>query len=157
MGLDMHLRAEKYISDFSHEEGKNSAEINSILESAGFDRSDVTEDSPSVRVTVNVLYWRKANAIHNWIVENVQDGEDDCGSYHISRDNLGELADTCAEVIKNPNSAEDVMPVTSGFFFGSTEYDEYYFEEIERTRTSLMAILSNPHFDKCEFYYESSW
>ena len=25
-----------------------------------------------------VMYWRKANYIHNWFVENIQNGSDDC-------------------------------------------------------------------------------
>jgi len=40
MGLDSYLRAEKYVSDYSHEQGKNTQQVNAILESAGFDRSD---------------------------------------------------------------------------------------------------------------------
>ena len=26
-----------------------------------------------------IASWRKANAIHKWFVDNVQDGVDDCG------------------------------------------------------------------------------
>ena len=36
---------------------------------------------PHSRIIEQVGYWRKANQIHNWFVENVQDGEDDC-CYH---------------------------------------------------------------------------
>ena len=34
-----------------------------------------------VFVRYEVLMWRKANAIHNWFVQNVQKGVDDCGVY----------------------------------------------------------------------------
>jgi|1186.fasta_scaffold611083_1 hypothetical protein len=30
-------------------------------------------------------YWRKANPVHRWFVENVQHGEDDCRKYYVSR------------------------------------------------------------------------
>jgi hypothetical protein len=153
----MYLRAEKYVSDYSHEEGKNTQQVNSILESAGFDRSDLSEDSPSVRVSFNVLYWRKANAIHSWFVNALNDGEDNCQQYYVNRKDLEELASLCAEVIKDPNNAEDYLSTEAGFFFGSQEYDEYYFEEIDRTRKSLMAILANPNFDNSDFYYQASW
>jgi hypothetical protein len=44
-------------------------------------------------------YWRKANAIHWWFVENVQNGEDDCREYYVSLENLHKLRDTCEAVL----------------------------------------------------------
>ena len=47
-----------------------------------------------------VGYWRKANQIHNWFVEHVQDGEDDCAYHHeCTREVLEELLDTCKTVL----------------------------------------------------------
>lgn len=53
------------------------------------------------RVTEEIGYWRKANAVHNWFVNHIQDGVDDC-RYHreITADDLRELRDVCEEVIK---------------------------------------------------------
>ena len=45
-----------------------------------------------------VGYWRKANQIHNWFVENVQNGVDDCGAYEVNEYQLQELLDLCEEV-----------------------------------------------------------
>ena len=47
-----------------------------------------------------VGYWRKANQIHNFFVENVQDGEDDC-SYHneCTKEILEDLLDKCYKVL----------------------------------------------------------
>ena len=105
-----------------------------------------------------VGYWRKANQIHNWFVGNVQAGEDDCGQYEVSFDQLRELRELCitvatesvmafgkvnngytsdgtsamkpivqpGKVIINPEIAEELLPSQGGFFFGSTDYDEYY-------------------------------
>ncbi len=52
------------------------------------------------RISEPVGYWRKANAIHRWFVENVQDGEDDC-DYHreVTAEDLEELRDLCIEVV----------------------------------------------------------
>lgn len=47
-----------------------------------------------------VAYWRKANAIHNWFVENVQDGEDNCKDYIVQKENLTTLRDLCKTVIE---------------------------------------------------------
>ena len=45
-----------------------------------------------------VGYWRKANAIHKWFVDNVQDENDDCGRYEVSKEQLEELLETCIKV-----------------------------------------------------------
>jgi len=48
-----------------------------------------------------VGYWRKCNQIHNWFVENIQDGEDDC-SYHkeVTKEDLESLLDICKTIKK---------------------------------------------------------
>lgn len=50
-------------------------------------------------VEEEVMYWRKANHIHQWFVDNVQEGNDDCGYYYVSPDNLRTLLAVCNEVI----------------------------------------------------------
>lgn len=49
-----------------------------------------------------VGYWRKSNQIHNWFVNHVQNGEDDC-EYHneCTREILEELLDTCKTVLES--------------------------------------------------------
>lgn len=45
-----------------------------------------------------VGYWRKANHIHNWFVENVQDGIDECQPTEVTAKQLEDLLDTCKRV-----------------------------------------------------------
>lgn len=45
-----------------------------------------------------VGYWRKANAIHRWFVDNVQGGEDDCDIYEVSKEQIEELLDICERI-----------------------------------------------------------
>ena len=75
MGLDMYLKARKFVSnwDFRPEDKP----INqSIREAMGLGHRD-DEDS-DVYVTIGVGYWRKANQIHKWFVDNCQNGRDEC-------------------------------------------------------------------------------
>jgi uncharacterized cofD-like protein len=110
------------------------------------------------RIVENVGYWRKANAIHLWFVVNVQDGEDDC-CYHreVTKEDLEELRDICHEVLCNPDVADDVLPTTAGFFFGSTDYDEWYMEDLRNTMDIIEEVLKTTDFDKEMIYYVSSW
>jgi hypothetical protein len=52
------------------------------------------------KISEEVGYWRKANQIHNWFVENVQYGVDDC-DYHdeVTKETLEELLDACQRVL----------------------------------------------------------
>lgn len=105
-----------------------------------------------------VGYWRKANHIHNWFVENVQDGEDDC-HYHreVTQEDLEELLDICHDVLCNPDMAPQLLPTQSGFFFGSTDYDEYYMNDIRNTIDIITKVLETINFDNEMLFYVSSW
>lgn len=114
------------------------------------------------------MYWRKANAIHSWFVQNVQYGEDDCKIYSVTPRQLVELRDLCKKVIAasklvevteyDPNGpaafpvrkviedssvAEELLPTEEGFFFGSTEYDEHYLADLEYTAKAIQMMLEH--------------
>ena len=135
-----------------------------------------------------VGYWRKANAIHKWFVDNVQNGVDDCEYYEVSKEQIEELLDVCIQVrdnskmadgliengytyengkkkpfmnegkyIANPELAEELLPTQDGFFFGSTNYDEYYMADIEDTIDILQHALDTVDFDREMVVYSASW
>lgn len=106
----------------------------------------------------NVGYWRKANAIHNWFVENVQDGEDDC-EYHrpVTKEDLETLFELCREVLADHSKANELLPNRQGFFFGSYEYDEWYFKDIQYTADLCEQLIRDFDFENYNLYYCSSW
>lgn len=61
------------------------------------------------------------------------------------------------EVIAQPAIAERVLPTQGGFFFGQTEYDEYYIGDLQKTKALIDQLLSDERLAKCDFYYRSSW
>ena len=56
------------------------------------------ESHPWESFFTEVGYWRKANAIHKWFVENVQNDVDDCGSYEVSKEKIEELLGICKTI-----------------------------------------------------------
>lgn len=181
MGLDMYFTKKYYIWTKDREKvkitgvkGVNSRKVKEISEDAG--------------------YWRKANAIHNWFVQNVQDGEDDCKEYYVSEEQMKELLDVVNKVLKasklvkgkiqngsrsykdektgkwvsnepimedgeyveDPSVAEELLPNTEGFFFGSQAYDQYYIADLKETKKILETALKD-NGKGAEFYYSSSW
>lgn len=106
-------------------------------------------------IFTKVAYWRKFNALHNWFVTNVQVGIDDCGYYELDKDILIDLLETLLNT-KSENNPSEMMPV-SGFFFGSTDVDEYYWERIEKAIDEISNLIENTKWDKERLFYTSSW
>jgi hypothetical protein len=146
MGLDMYLNAKRFI--WFREEDLSAAI------SAHFPE---LKDRRVKQIEVEAIYWRKANAIHKWFVDNVQAGKDDCGNYWVSREQLVELRDTCRRVLDFRHLATGQLPPSEGFFFGSTEVDEYYFQDLETTAAQIDSILEDFPVEDWEFEYHSSW
>lgn len=97
----MYLRAQRYISAFRFQREKENPEVNQydrLVELFGMGEY-VTDDSPSAYVDFTIGYWRKANHIHDWFVQNVQGGVDECQEAHVSREKLVELRETCLRVL----------------------------------------------------------
>ena len=107
-----------------------------------------------VKTVTEIGYWRKSNHIHKWFVDNVQDGIDNCQPHDLSKEQLIELKEVCKEVLKDRNKAEELLPTGSGFFFGTTDYGEWYFEDIKETIKIINWALDQ---DFEYFQYESSW
>jgi len=150
MGLDMYLEKRTYVRqwDFQKPEEQYNVEVTKGGEPTNIKSERVTH------VCEELGYWRKANQIHNWFVENVQDGVDNCGEYSISKAHLEELLDLCKQVQSDHSQAEELLPSTSGFFFGETDYDEWYYKDIDHTIEILEEALSDTGAD---YYYSSSW
>ena len=165
MGLDMYLSARKHINKINWEmldrdlETKYSVatypQWNDVVNAAGVDTLVDVESIYGVDVSVNVGYWRKANQIHKWFVDNVQGGEDNCKEYYVSHDQLKELLTTCRQALFKKDPSE--LPPQSGFFFGSYDIDDSYWWDIKNTITQLDKLVSLPDFEKLSFYYQSSW
>jgi len=158
MGLDMYLEARRFVSGYSHSKFKERDLFKTITEAVGMEKM---HDERFATVNVNVLYWNKANHIHNWFVREVQGGKDDCGTYRVSREKLRELGEVCQRVAESgdPTCADKYLPTGAGFFFGTTDYDEYYFESTDRTARRLAELAGLPEGmdDGFDFYYNSSW
>lgn len=153
MGLDMYLKKCVYVSNFELSGKEENDKYNQILSILG----ESSRNDGLMEIKIPVAYWRKANQIHKWFVDNVQNGTDDCGDYHCSREQLEELNTVIKKILTAENREEEaqkLLPTASGFFFGSTDFDEYYFEDLIQTNEMLDQILQS---DGDDFVYHSSW
>jgi hypothetical protein len=150
----MYLTAETYVSGHDFRSPKEQDAFKTIVETIGITPS---EDSPFITIKVDVGYWRKANAIHNWFVTYVQDGVDRCQESAVTKEQLGELLEICNALLaeKNTKKAMKKLPPQSGFFFGSTDMDEGYWQDIEQTIEILTRVIADDKLDI--LYYRASW
>ena len=107
--------------------------------------------------THEIAYWRKANAIHGWII-NTTNAIDDCTPISLTKQDLYNLREVCIDVLNvhTNEHAEKMLPPTSGFFFGSSEIDEWYWKNIEDTIDKLNTALEQS-VDDAMFEYYASW
>jgi len=157
MGLDMYLTKRVFIGgEFEHRKVKGRGVDVTIGE--GDDKQRVRIPAGKIgEVILPVAYWRKANQIHQWFVDECQDGQDECQETYVSENQLKELLELSKEVKRTGDSTQ--LPPQSGFFFGSTEVDERYWAGIDSTIDMLSEALKDAAEDGAEysFYYQSSW
>lgn len=189
MGLDMYLNKKTYVKRWKHIPKNQQYKV--LVRKGG--KTDKTFDIEKISsIEEQVMYWRKANHIHSWFVQNVQGGVDDCREYQVSRESLQELLDTCkkviassklvggkvhngtsytkdpvtgdmvkrenyedGKVIEDPTVASELLPTSSGFFFGNTDYNEWYLQDVIETAKFLEEELAKD--DRGDYYYQSSW
>jgi len=105
-----------------------------------------------------VKYWRKANQIRNWFVNNTDLNEtDNCKHIVLTKETLEKLRDDCRYVLAHKDKASEIMPTSSGFFFGTTDYDDWYFMQLEDTAKSIDLIINITNFDKEVIEYFEWW
>ena len=101
MGLDMFLNRS--------ERGHRKADGSVSKDFSDYD-SDEFGVSNSITTTTNVGYWRKANQIHRWFVENLGGGTDDCTEIPVSLDDIKGLRDICLGLIGKLDGMKLTVP-----------------------------------------------
>ena len=184
MGLDMYLSKKTYVKQWSHREAKDQFHVTVKKGTKKFD--EIKPERVSY-VVEEVGYWRKFNALHEWFVQNCQDGVDDCRDGSVSSEQLKEILEICKtvqtsllsspkntlsikvgmgpdgdimediQVFSDTSVAEELLPTQPGFFFGGTEYDEWYMENLSNTIELFEGLVTEDPEGYAEYSYQSSW
>lgn len=95
-----------------------------------------------------LAYFRKVNFLipffenyFNTKIENLKDLE-------ITKESIKELKDRCEHILADHTIAKDLLPTQGGFFFGSINYDEYYYDDVVDVLDNCNVLLQE--FDKLE-------
>lgn len=151
MGLDMYLKESVFVRrDFEKEKRVKTFAINEYKQKISFNLDELSE------IILLRGYWRKANAIHEWFIDNCNDGVDDCSPFSVEKESLLELLSICKEVKENIALAPDLLPTIEEFFFGDTPYGDNYLCDLNDTIEIIEDL--NLQKDICrDFIYRASW
>lgn len=167
MGLDMYLeshrkdtyelneRAIEFMSDILNFRHRNSEET--FVDDPEWSKTNDSVKGLIKHESEQVAYWRKANQIRGWFADLLGEDANGVCKGKVSKENIEDLLDTCKQVLADHSLAEKLLPVTEGFFFGSYEYDEYYFEDIKETIEICEKILKEFDFDTNYLIYDEWW
>lgn len=115
-------------------------------------------------VSVTCGYWRKANAVHAWFVDHCQGGVDECQRTPVSAEQIALLHSHCSQALAFYNAgdlvkARETMPPRAGFFFGGTDVDEWWAEDMAFTIEMVERVIKNAATipGRIDFSYSSSW
>jgi len=103
-----------------------------------------------------VISWRKENHLQHWFIINTDYDEDTqkpSSPFKVSK--LKQLVNVLKQVYDNHELAEDLMSTRNGFFYGSTDYSEYYFSCINREIRELKELIKN--HKKGDTYTYGAW
>jgi len=149
MGLDMYLYKKTYVGVYEEDEN-NRHNVEIKLRGNNYNFQNVKY------IVEEAGYWRKANAIHHWFIQHVGGGREESREMYVTTDDLENLYDLCvhAHLSKDPTGLEPI----GGFFFGSTDVDEWYWRYILNTIRILKPIVDNKKaIEKLREEYPEDW
>jgi hypothetical protein len=155
MGLDMYLDKSLDISEYDK---NDKTLVDKVMALIGVE--DKSGNYRHIEVIVPAIYWRKSNQIHKWFVDNTQDGIDNCQRVDVEIEKLKELLDVVTKQLNNKEKI--ILKPQSGFFFGGTEIDEWYWKDLEQTEQELKREIEFAEKEKekkrfWSFTYRASW
>ena len=188
MGLDMYLaveggsdpkRVRELVDAATNDDGSPRFRATWYDGGPAYALGDDDDDDPIL------AYWRKANAVHGWIVRELAAGVDECQRIPITQQQMQDLHDRCKAVIdplpagamepdktgRKPKvelteddlaglaeraEEQGLMP-TPGFFFGSYGIDVWFAVDLKDTVEQLAAIFATKGLGEASFVYQASW
>ena len=99
-----------------------------------------------------VGYFRKVNCVYRYFEDKLTDE-----TAWVTKDECEDIVKRCSAVLENPDLASELMPTRSGFFFGSTEYDKYYFSDLKDVRKQFKSFIKYFKTDDDLVFINMSW
>lgn len=96
-------------------------------------------------------YFRKVNFIYAYFQNKLVEEE-----AWVEKSDLEDLISRCEKVLANHTLAEELLPTQDGFFFGSTDYDEWYYHDVRDCLKQMKKLLKGLKDDE-QLFVSMSW
>ncbi len=109
-------------------------------------------------------YFRKVNFIYHYFQPKLVD---ECA--FVTKADLEDIIERCDKILEGLkfkgeeipyekiDLAKELLPTQSGFFFGSTDYDRWYFADVKDARHQMKKLLRGFNEDTDVIYVVMSW
>ena len=150
MGLDIAFYKAKRSKD--NETKERLEEIRKALDaeyikSIGERNSKLIKELEDEKEKINpwneVAYFRKVNFLIPFFGY-----EENCSNIEIDKYQVEDLIEACKEVLANHDKASFLLPTQAGFFFGSTDYDDWYFDDVQNVKEKFEEVLADFDMDE---------
>lgn len=156
MGLDIYVNRlrRKYgnVNEFATDYKAFNKKVDAEWENSTltYEKIEKKYDNLNPRITKILAYFIKVNFLVSWFEKHC--GLDNNEIFSIfGKADIADLIETCEEVLthrekdedKGVQFAKDNLPTCSGFFFGSTEYANWYFDDVECVLDDFSKIYEN--------------
>lgn len=87
------------------------------------------------------VYFRKVNFVYAFFSNEMVNE-----SCIVDKTRIGQLKDACEDVLAhkgNVEYAQSVLPTQGGFFFGSTDYDDWYWHDVKDCLTKIKRLYKS--------------
>jgi hypothetical protein len=165
MGLDHWLDKTYVIGKYTYDEPKVDIDIK-IKGKDGINYALNVNPDNLTGITETVCVWRKENWLHKFFLEQEGIIDDNCQPFNVSEATLELLLERIDKILNAYKSghkelatqtAMEILPPMSGFFFGQLNIDDDYFDCLVRAyRDIAHAMRTNKQF-RSYFTYCASW
>lgn len=126
----------------------------------GLDHSITVESikqGPESIVEAREYSFRKVNALQGYFEDNfeeIQNGEE----FYFDEEHILKLKKVTDWILKNKDDKDYIskyLPPADGFFYGSSDVDEWYFQDVEHINKVMREIMSTPN--RVSYKYWAWW
>ena len=97
-------------------------------------------------------YFYKVNVVYNFFEHKLVDEQ--C---FVTLSDINELIQRAEEVLEDKSRAAELLPTRSGFFFGSTDYNDYYFDNLKKIIDTMEKLKTDYNEDTDIIFVSMSW
>jgi hypothetical protein len=168
MGLDMYFSRRTYVSQFkdTRDSDGNWSERDVNNMELKIDDADLSHINPKNVRYIEELFgeFRKFNALHAYVVDNFGGGVDECQVIYLDIDDLIQIHEMLSLVQESLSIGDKViagqtLPPTAGFFFGSTDIDEWYERDVKEAVEVFGKVIKEHSIvgHNASYSYQASW